>query len=447
MCRECGFTAQKWLGRCPSCNAWNTLIERKEQPYFAARSSPSETGAEIISLNALDSGNESRIRTGIGEFDRILGGGMVKGSAVLLGGPPGIGKSTLMLQLAEGLSANASVLYVSAEESAAQLKSRAVRLGVDSGKIFVLSENNVLEAIAAAEKQKADCLIIDSIQTVFNSEFPGSQGSLVQVKESAQSLVNLAKKKNITVFMLGHVTKDGEIAGPKVLEHLVDTVLYFEVEKQQSLRMLKVHKNRFGAVSEIAFFEMTSAGLREVKDSSEYFLEGITHGAPGSSLVSVMEGSRVIFLEVQSLVSKINFGFPKRMVTGYDYGRVSLLIALLENKIGIPFSGYDVFVNVVGGFKIQETSADLGILVALAGSFFKSCAKNKTLYIGEIGLTGEVRNVPNASERLSCAVKYGFDRVILPAKSAKSLESLGGNVEIMGVSTISEVISDLKQES
>ena len=334
-CKGCGFTAQKWLGRCPSCYAWNSFEEKKEQPYKVSKKPSSEPEVKPVDLGSIPQETEQRINIGFNELDNVLGGGLVRGSVILIGGPPGIGKSTLMLQTAEKLSRKLSAVYVSGEESATQIKSRAVRLGIQPDRMALVTDNNIESVLNYLENHKTDCVVIDSIQTMFHASSQGSPGSAAQIRECAQFFVNYAKRKDTAVFILGHITKEGEIAGPKLLEHLVDAVLYFEAEKHNSTRMLRVHKNRFGPVSEMAVFEMTSAGLIEVNDSSGYFIKNDFGRVPGSCAVSVMEGTKVIFLEVQALLSKVNFGFPKRMVTGYDYNRVSFLIALLENKLGL----------------------------------------------------------------------------------------------------------------
>lgn len=447
-CQECGYNSAKWLGRCPDCGKWNTFAEEKEAPTPQAARSRSLTdfSSEVLPLSKVSTENFDRMATGIREFDRILGGGVVPASLVLLGGPPGIGKSTLMLQVSAALSKRKdknTVLYISGEESLSQVKSRADRLGVKSESLYLLSETNLENMLVAVEKVKPDIVVVDSVQTTFRSDLAGAPGSVGQVRECAAEFLRLAKSKDISVFLLGHVTKEGDLAGPRVLEHIVDTVLYFETERQQVYRVLRAYKNRFGPTNEIGIFEMKSDGLAEVSNPSALFLGERSMNVPGNVIISTIEGTRPILLEVQSLVSRTNFGLPRRMVTGYDANKVLLLIAVLEKRIGLHLESQDVFVNVVGGVKIKETGADLGIACAIASGFSGFVCPQKLIILGEVGLAGEVRSINQLSERLAEAEKLGFEKAIVPKSNLKNFH-YKGKIQIAGVDSLQQAIEQIK---
>ncbi|MHB9154547.1 MAG: DNA repair protein RadA [Endomicrobiales bacterium] len=444
-CQECGYSSAKWLGRCPDCGKWNTFIEEKEAPAVSSRAPRQLTGfsSSVMPLDQVSVEEFKRIGTGIHEFDRMLGGGVVPGSLLLLGGPPGIGKSTLMLQVSHALAKQKTVLYVSGEESLSQVKSRADRLNIKAGNLYLVSETNLENILQVMQDVKPQVAVIDSIQTTYRSDLSGAPGSVGQVRECAAEFLRLAKSQNITIFLLGHVTKEGDLAGPRVLEHIVDTVLYFETERQQIYRVLRAYKNRFGPTSEIGIFEMQSTGLEEVANPSVIFLGERSTTTPGNAVVSTIEGTRPLLLEVQSLVTRTNFGMPRRMVTGYDTNRVILLIAVLDKRLGLHLESQDVFVNVVGGLKIKETGVDLGIACAIASGHSGFVCPPKLLILGEVGLAGEVRSIAQLAERLTEAEKLGFEKAIVPAGNLKSL-NYKGKLAISGVSTVSEAIELIK---
>jgi len=448
-CQECGYSSAKWLGRCPDCAKWNTFVEEREvSAADAAKRSRSLTdfSSEVTELSQVSVQDFERMETGIHEFDRMIGGGVVPASLILLGGPPGIGKSTLMLQVSAALAKRKqknTVLYISGEESLSQTKSRADRLGIKSDSLYLLSETNLENMLEAVNKVKPDIVIVDSVQTTFRSDLAGAPGSVGQVRECAAEFLRLAKSKNIAVFLLGHVTKEGDLAGPRVLEHIVDTVLYFETERQQVYRVLRAYKNRFGPTNEIGIFEMKSDGLAEVSNPSALFLGERSINVPGTAIVSTIEGTRPLLLEVQSLVSRTNFGMPRRMVTGYDTNKVILLIAVLEKRIGLHLESQDVFVNVVGGVKIKETGADLGIACAVASAFSGFVCPPKLIILGEVGLAGEVRSISQLAERLQEAEKLGFEKAIVPKSNLKNFH-YKGKIQISGVESLQQAIEQIK---
>lgn len=439
VCQSCGQASVKWAGRCPGCGEWNTLVEEVEQPVRRREVTPG-VGAVAQPLDDIPTQGESRFSSGMAECDRVLGGGIVPGSMVLIGGDPGIGKSTLLLQLSQSLAAaGRTVLYVSGEESASQLKLRAERLGALSGRIYVLSETDLDRAIRTLDDVAPDFLIIDSIQTVYRPDVSSAPGSVSQVRECTGMLLHTSKARNIATFIVGHVTKDGNLAGPRVLEHMVDAVLYFEGERHQSFRVLRAVKNRFGSTNELAVFEMAEGGLREVANPSEMFLSERSTQAPGSAVVAAMEGSRPLLLEVQALVASTGFGTPRRMATGADYNRVSLILAVLERRIGLSLQTSDAYVNLAGGVRVDEPAIDLGLAMAIASSFRDKPLPMGDVYIGEVGLTGEVRSVSRLDQRVREAEKLGFSRCVVPAHSLRGWRN-PGTIQVVGVWTVSEAL-------
>ncbi len=439
-CQACGFVSPKWLGKCPDCGQWNSLVEEREaRPLRGHRLSEISTPKPLKSISPI---KEKRALTGIKEFDRVLGGGIVPGSLILIGGDPGIGKSTLLLQAMNGIIHYGNVLYVSGEESLEQIKIRSERLNITSEKILLQSETCLEEIIETARKISPVAMVIDSIQTMYSQGIPSAPGSVGQVRECAQELMFFAKKTGTSVFIIGHVTKDGSIAGPRVLEHIVDTVIYFEGEKGHSYRILRAIKNRFGSSNEIGVFEMTDEGLKEIENPSEIFLSERPEGATGTVVTASIEGTRPILLEFQALVSPATFGVPRRTSIGVDYNRVNLLIAVLEKKAGIHLIGMDIFVNVVGGLKILEPAADLAIVTAMSSSAKDIPVDPHTIVFGEIGLSGEIRAVSHADLRLKEAQKRAFKRAIIPKANA---ERLKGNfsLEIIGVKELNEAMEYL----
>lgn len=445
-CQDCGYSSAKWLGKCPDCGKWNSFAEERKAEEPGRGPSRQLTGfsSEVTRLGSVSVDDFRRVETKIGEFDRMLGGGVVPGSLLLLGGPPGIGKSTLMLQVSAALSNKEAVLYVSGEESLSQVKARADRLKIKSDNLYLLSETNLENILEAVNKTNPKALIIDSIQTTFRNDLTGAPGSVGQVRECAAEFLRVAKSKGITVFLLGHVTKEGDIAGPRILEHIVDTVLYFETERAQVYRVLRAYKNRFGPTSEIGIFEMKGDGLKEVSNPSQIFLGERSMNTPGSAVVSTIEGTRPLLLEVQALVAHTNFGFPKRMVTGYDSNKVTIIIAVLEKRVGLHLETQDVFVNIAGGVKIKETGVDLGIACAIASGNGNFVCPSKMIILGEVGLAGEVRSIAQATERLIEAEKLGFEKAILPKGNIKGL-SYKGKMQIIGVETVQEAINKIRE--
>jgi DNA repair protein RadA/Sms len=443
VCKGCGNEQSKWSGQCPACGEWNSLTEAPTAKPSTEKSPRRLTDFSSNVMRLAEVRAESAVRrlTGLGEFDRILGGGVWPGSMVLLGGAPGIGKSTLMLQAADRLAApDHPVLYVSGEESPSQIKGRADRLGVKNDRLLLASETDLLEVLRLVEEHQPKTLVLDSIQTAHKPDLPGMPGSVGQIRECAAELLHLAKGKGITVFVLGHVTKDGELAGPRVLEHIVDTVLYFETEDRNVYRILRAVKNRFGPTNEIGVFEMTSRGLMEVTNPSELFL-GDRGGAtpPGAAVAAVMEGTRPILVEVQALVARTAFGMPRRQVSGVDYNRAMILIAVLDKRCGVPLDSQDVYVNAAGGLRVEEPAADLAVAAAMAGAAADKSLPPLTLWVGEVGLSGELRSVGQLSERLAEAAKLGFKTAVTPKSGLKGLQAPPG-LKVISVATLAEAL-------
>lgn len=444
VCQECGAQSPKWLGRCNDCGAWNTLVEER-----AVESAPDVThryalaggtgAARLYADIALE--DHARVSTGIGEFDRVLGGGVVPGSLVLLGGEPGIGKSTLLLQAAANMSVSAgAVLYSSGEESEHQIKARGERLGVGSAPLYLLAETCLERILEHIARLKPALVVIDSVQTVFSLKFQSAPGSIGQVREAATQLLFAAKGQNVPTFLVGHVTKDGSLAGPKALEHVVDTVLYFEGERHYSHRVIRAVKNRFGAVSELGVFEMTSSGLRAVPNPSKMFLAERPVNAPGSAVLCSIEGSRPILVEVQALVGSSLYGTARRMASGIDQQRLSLLLAVLEKRAGLNLAGDDVFVNIAGGMTVDEPASDLGVLAAIASSVRSRPIPPTTAMFGEVGLAGEVRGTAQAALRVREAAQMGFQRCIMPEANIDPTDRTATSCDLIGVRTISEAL-------
>lgn len=423
-CTSCGNETPKWQGRCPSCGQWNTMQEHIEKPTPIGRgkSAPVGISRSAQRLQEVNSDEEIRFSTGIGELNRVLGGGAVAGSLVLVGGAPGIGKSTLLLQICSSLCTNRKVLYVSGEESEKQLKLRAQRIGVMPEELYILSETRLSDILDATESIDPDVLIVDSIQTLYNEANESTPGSVSQVKDCTMSMMQLSKAQGITVFVVGHINKDGAIAGPKVLEHMVDCVLYFEGDPNSSYRLLRAAKNRFGSTNEIGVFEMGDAGLIEVPNPSQMLLEGRPEGASGTCVACVMEGTRPVLAEVQALVTKTNFNVPRRTSDGFDFNRAALLLAVAEKRGGMKLSVFDAYINVIGGLRLDEPGADLPVALAVASSYRDQPIPDDLVAIGEIGLTGEIRSVSHMNQRLAEVVRLGFKKCIIPKKSTEKLE-------------------------
>ncbi|RJQ15967.1 MAG: DNA repair protein RadA [Nitrospiraceae bacterium] len=435
-CQSCGHAAPKWLGKCPDCGAWNSFVEEER----IAKVKRQKT-AEPVALSEISPSSDSRTSTGILELDRTLGGGVVMGSVVLVGGDPGIGKSTLVLQSLNGLTRLGKVLYVSGEESPEQVKLRAERLGIASDKIILLPETSLEGIISVAQEINPRVIIIDSIQTTFSLELPSAPGSVSQIRECATKLMFHAKKHAVPLFIIGHVTKEGAIAGPKVLEHIVDTVLYFEGDRGSPFRILRAVKNRFGPANEIGVFEMMESGLKEVDNPSHIFLSERPVNVPGSVVTVSLEGTRPLLVEIQALVTSSSFGVPRRTGLGVDYNRINLLIAVLDKRVGMHLGGMDIFVNVVGGLRIDEPAIDMGIIAAIASSFRNNTVGAGTFTFGEVGLSGEVRAVGQAETRIKEAAKLGFKKGIVPVNNSQKFE--GNNIDIIGVKNVEEAIEIL----
>ena len=423
-CTACGNETPKWQGRCPGCGAWNTLEEHIEKPSAVtkARTAPVGMSRKPQPLNQVDTDAEIRFSTGMGELNRVLGGGAVAGSLVLVGGAPGIGKSTLLLQICNSLCQGRTVLYVSGEESERQLKLRAVRLGVAPEQLYILSETRLSDLMEAVEEVKPDILIVDSIQTLYNEENDSSPGSVSQVKDCTMSMMHLSKSQGITVFVVGHINKDGNIAGPKVLEHMVDCVLYFEGDQNSSYRLLRAAKNRFGSTNEIGVFEMMDHGLVEVPNPSQMLLAGRPEGASGTCVACVMEGTRPVLAEVQALVTKTTFNVPRRAADGFDFNRAVLLMAVAEKRAGMKLNVFDAYINVIGGLRLDEPGADLPVILAVASSYRDQPIADDLVAIGEVGLTGEIRSVSHMNQRLQEVSRLGFRKCIIPKGGAEKLE-------------------------
>ena len=445
VCQSCGYQAPKWLGKCPGCQAWNSFVEERViDEKGPERDLPGmERETTPVPITEISAEEKGRFQIGIGEFDRVLGGGIVFGSLVLVGGDPGIGKSTLLLQVMHRLASNGKkVLYVSGEESLQQTKMRAERLGVSSDQLFVVSETSLEKILQDIQKLSPSTVVIDSIQTVYSSELTTPPGSIGQVREASSRLLYLAKHLSIPVFLIGHVTKEGFIAGPKVLEHMVDTVLYIEGEANHSFRILRAVKNRFGSTNEIGVFEMKDSGLVEVLSPSEFFLSERTLPASGSVVVPSLEGSRPILVELQSLVVATNFGIPRRTAQGIDANRISLLVAVMEKRLGFHLFSHDIFVNIVGGIRIEEPGADLGVIAAIASSFRDKLIDPETVVFGEVGLGGEVRGISQSEVRVKEAARLGFKRCLLPKQNQEKIKGMRG-IELIGVRTVQEAMGIL----
>jgi DNA repair protein RadA/Sms len=446
VCQSCGTQSPRWMGKCPDCGQWNTMVEERIEKRTESLAAKRHDGTEPLLLGDIQARDEDRFVTKIGELDRVLGGGIVAGSVVLIGGDPGIGKSTLVLQMLRQVSElRGKALYVSGEESPAQIKMRALRLGVNTENLYVLAETQLEEIIHAADGLQPQVLVIDSVQTVFTSELPSAPGSVGQVREVSGRLMLHAKRTGIPTFLIGHVTKDGAIAGPRVLEHIVDTVLYFEGDKGHSFRVLRAVKNRFGSTNEIGVFEMKESGLAEVANPSEIFLAERPADATGSVVVSSLEGTRPILAELQALVAPSKLTMPRRTCIGVDFNRVSLLLAVLEKRVGMHLMGMDVFVNIVGGLKVDEPAVDLGVIAAVASSFREKPIHAQTVVMGEVGLAGEVRAISQAESRLRDAAKLGFMRCVLPALNVEKMEKSAAlkKMELIGVRTVDEAMERL----
>ncbi|MGT2929974.1 DNA repair protein RadA [Streptococcus dentasini] len=440
VCQECGYNSPKYLGRCPNCGSWSSFVEEVEAPEVKnARVSLTGEKTKPTKLKDVSSIDYARIKTSMGEFNRVLGGGVVPGSLVLIGGDPGIGKSTLLLQVSTQLANKGTVLYVSGEESAEQIKLRSERLGHIDNEFYIYAETNMQHIRSEIERLKPDFLIIDSIQTVMSPEITSVQGSVSQVREVTAELMQLAKSNNIATFIVGHVTKEGTLAGPRMLEHMVDTVLYFEGERHHTFRILRAVKNRFGSTNEIGIFEMQTGGLVEVLNPSQLFLEERLDGATGSAIVVTMEGTRPILAEVQALVTPTVFGNAKRTTTGLDFNRVSLIMAVLEKRCGLLLQNQDAYLKSAGGVKLDEPAIDLAVAVAIASSYKEAPTNAQDAFIGEIGLTGEIRRVNRIEQRINEAAKLGFTKVYVP-KNALHDVTTPKTIEVIGVSTVGEVL-------
>ncbi|MBM3263972.1 MAG: DNA repair protein RadA [candidate division Zixibacteria bacterium] len=443
-CQNCGSVSPKWLGKCADCGSWNTYVEEKTTEDRSGRPAVFGASDRVMRLAEVDISEDRRLETGIGEFDRVLGGGVVHGSVILIGGDPGIGKSTLMLQALQRLGACAGpVLYVSGEESSRQVRLRADRLGVVSEGLYLLCETNLDEILHQVEQLKPRVIVLDSVQTIYLPAIESAPGSISQVRECAARVIQLAKTRGTPVFLIGHVTKEGAIAGPRALEHIVDTVLYFEGERHQTFRILRAVKNRFGSTNEIGIFEMQEQGLTEVANPSELFLEERPANVSGSVVVCSMEGTRPLLVELQALVTPANYGMPQRVSTGIEGRRVSLLLAVLEKRAGMSLGAQDVFVNVAGGVRLEEPAVDLGVAAAVASSLRDAPVSPHAVVIGEIGLGGEVRGVAQMEKRLHEAQKLGFTRCVVSARNLKGLPPVEG-MEVVGVNGIYEALEALE---
>ncbi len=440
-CQNCGHEESKWLGQCPMCREWNTFVEEKVTVSKGTAAKNTVREAEVVTLSSVSTDQEDRMQTEIEELDRVLGGGVVPGSLVLVGGDPGIGKSTLLLQVCKRLSDQGrKVLYISGEESLKQIKLRANRMGTFSDHLLLLCETNLETIRQVIEREHPVVAVIDSIQTMYSEEVTAAPGSVSQVREATNTLMQIAKGLNITIFIVGHVTKEGTVAGPRVLEHMVDTVLYFEGDRHASYRILRGVKNRFGSTNEIGVFEMRETGLEEVPNPSEYMLNGRPEDASGSVVACSMEGTRPILMEIQALVCRSNFGMPRRTAAGTDYNRVNLLMAVLEKRVGLPLSNYDAYINIAGGIRMNEPAIDLGIVMAIVSSYKNQSISPGTIVFGEVGLSGEVRAVSMPEQRVAEARKLGFKTCIMPQVSKDMLKKVEG-IEVIGVKSVNQAMN------
>lgn len=437
-CNQCGYQSPRWMGKCPECEEWNSFVEERLIKDTRKPQNNLSDKKEILNISNIESQVEERFSSGYQELDRVLGGGIVKGSLVLVGGDPGIGKSTLLIQTSSNVaSQDKKVLYISGEESPRQIKMRAERLNINNSSLYILGETNIDTIKEEILKLNPQFVVIDSIQTMYKSDINSAPGSVTQVREATLSMMEISKGMGIPVFLVGHVTKQGAIAGPRVLEHMVDTVLYFEGERHYSYRILRAVKNRFGSTNEIGIFEMKDKGLVEVVNPSELFLSEKPKGVPGTAVISSIEGTRPMLIELQALVAPTAFGMPRRMSTGVDYNRMSLLIAVLEKRVGLELANFDVYLNVVGGMKINEPSSDLGIMATIASSFKNIPISEDVVLMGEVGLTGELRGISHCEKRIIEAAKLGFRKCIIPRNNVKGIGSING-ISVVGVDSVSE---------
>lgn len=446
VCSECGYETPKWAGKCPGCGEWNTMVEDVRLPQKSAVSAaprPAHTFS-ATPLSQINAADEHRFVTGISELDRVLGGGIVKGSVILLSGDPGIGKSTILLQVCNALQRDIKILYASGEESPIQIKLRAKRIGVESDSVSIMTETDVQTVCEYINSARPDLVMIDSIQTMQHPDISSAPGSIVQVRESSNLLLRTGKSLDIPIFIVGHVNKGGDIAGPKVMEHIVDTVLYFEGERNQSYRILRAIKNRFGSTNEIGVFEMTETGLAEVENPSAMMLSGRMSDVSGGCITCIIEGTRPILAEVQGLVAATGFGNARRTAAGFDYNRLNLLLAVLEKRLGLMFSNLDTYINIVGGIRLDEPAADLAVAMALVSGLRDIPIDENTVAFGEIGLSGELRSVPRAQARVNEAARMGFTRCILPAASLKQINSAPEGIKLLGVKRLSDAVAFIK---
>lgn len=446
ICRECGYQSAKWLGKCSACGGWNTMDEtiQKEEKKNKTTVKESAVLKKVSSLKQIETNTEVRYSTGLSELDRVLGGGLVKGSLVLVGGDPGIGKSTLLLQICNSLAISKKILYVSGEESERQIKLRAERLGVACDNVYIVSETDVESILEYINQIEPEIVIIDSIQTMNCEEITSASGSVPQVREATNAFMKIAKSRDISMFIVGHVTKDGALAGPRVLEHMVDCVLYFEGDRQMTFRILRAVKNRFGSTNEIGVFEMANTGLVEVENPSKMLLDGRSENNSGSAIVCTMEGSRGVLAEIQALVTPTGFGNPRRMASGVDLNRVILMIAVLEKRAKVSLSNYDVYVNVAGGLRIDETAIDLGLCAAIVTGKKDIQIPEDMIFIGEVGLGGELRGISQLEKRLTEAAKLGFKTAIVPSQSMRGV-TVPKDINVIPVKTVYEALCKLKK--